>query len=69
MLANANNQSHIVQVRKHGQLTIPQRIRESLNIKAGDSIDVVVVKDVIILIPRTINSQGPTEAITDMSGR
>lgn len=40
---------------RRGELTIPKRIREFLNLKAGDRLDVSVKNKKIILTPRSLD--------------
>lgn len=38
-----------------GQMTLPQAVRNRLNLKAGDKLDVVVEDQRIILVPATLH--------------
>jgi len=66
MLVNTMSQPYTAQVRQRGQFTIPQKIRESLNIEEGDSLSVLIVGDAILLTPKTIRTQDFAEKIADI---
>lgn len=66
MIANTLSQPYTAQVRQRGQFTIPQKIRESLNIEEGDSLNVLMVGDAILLTPKAIRTQELAEKIADM---
>lgn len=66
MIANTPTQTYTAQVRQRGQFTIPQKIRESLNIEEGDSLNVSMIGDAILLTPKAIRTQELAEKIADM---
>lgn len=66
MLSDLTNQQYTVQVRQRGQLTIPQKIRESLAIEDGDTLNVVMVGEAILLTPKVTRTQGLAERIADL---
>ncbi len=66
MIADTLSQPYTTQVRQRGQFTIPQKIREFLNIEEGDSLDVLIVGGAILLTPKTIRTQELAEKIADM---
>jgi AbrB family looped-hinge helix DNA binding protein len=56
MLADslATTENYTVQVRQRGQLTIPQKVRESLGLDDGEMLTLVQVGDLIILTPKQL---------------
>jgi AbrB family looped-hinge helix DNA binding protein len=66
MLSDLTNQQYTVQVRQRGQLTIPQKIRESLAIEDGDTLNIVMVGEAILLTPKVTRTQGLAERIADL---
>ena len=48
---NLSIESYPVRLRSRGQITVPQRIREQLNVEDGDMLNLVQVGDVTVLVP------------------
>jgi AbrB family looped-hinge helix DNA binding protein len=55
-----------VQVRQRGQVTIPQRLRESLAIEDGDTLTVLQVGDALLLAPRALKTPALMDRLADM---
>ena len=55
-----------IQVRRRGQITIPRRLRESLAIKAGDTVSVFQVGEALLLTPRPLQTPQLIERMADM---
>lgn len=49
-----NDKPYSVQVRQRGQVTIPQKLRDSLKIAEGDTLMIVPVGDTLLLVPRQL---------------
>lgn len=43
-----------VRVRERGQITLPQSVRTSLAVDAGDTLNLVQIDDIILLSPRQV---------------
>ncbi len=54
------------QVRQRGQLTIPQKLRESLAINDGDIVTLVQIGDNILLTPKSLRTFELGDKIADM---
>lgn len=59
-------QDYSIQVRQRGQLTIPQKVRESLSIKEGDVLRLVQVGDGFLLTPKRLRTLELADSIADM---
>ncbi len=60
------SQDYSVQVRQRGQLTIPQKVRESLSIKDGDMLTLVKIGDGFFLTPKRLRTLELADTIADM---
>jgi AbrB family looped-hinge helix DNA binding protein len=55
-----------VRLRSRGQITIPQTVRDSLNVTEGDLLTLLQVGDVILLTPRQLQVPRLADKIVDM---
>lgn len=49
-----DSQSVRVLVRQRGQLTIPRKLRESLSIEEGDTLELLPIGDTLVIAPRPL---------------
>ena len=59
-------QSNPVRLRGRGQITIPQTVRDNLNITKGDMLTLLQVGDIILLTPRQPQVPRLADKIVDM---
>jgi AbrB family looped-hinge helix DNA binding protein len=68
MLADtlAKSENYTVQVRRRGQLTIPQKVRDSLGLDEGETLTLVQVGDLIILTQKQLRVAGLADHIATL---
>lgn len=55
-----------VQIRQRGQLTIPSKLRDSLNIEDGDVLTLLPVGDLLVLAPTQLRTPQLTDQLADL---
>ena len=66
MITDPELKKFTVQVRQQGQITLPQKLRESLAISEGDVLTFLQLGDNIVLTPHSLSTLELTDKINDM---
>jgi len=62
----SSSQRFTAQIRQRGQLTIPQKLRESLAINDGDTMTLLQLGDNILLTPKSLRTFELGDQLTNM---
>jgi len=49
-----NMKSFVTEIKSRGQLTIPKKIRESINLEEGEIVSIIPVGDSVIITPKRL---------------
>ena len=66
MITDTNLKKFTTQLRQRGQITIPQKLRESLAIDDGDVLTLLQIGDSILLTPRSMRTFELADKISDL---
>jgi AbrB family looped-hinge helix DNA binding protein len=55
-----------VRLRSRGQITVPQAVRDDLDVSEGDMLTLLQVEDVILLTPKQLQVSRLADKIADM---
>lgn len=66
MVADTDLQKFTTQLRQRGQITIPQKLRESLALHEGDVLTILQLGDNILLTPHTFRTFEIADKISDL---
>lgn len=61
-----DSQSVRVLVRQRGQLTIPRKLRESLSIEDGDTLELLPIGDTLVIAPRPLQVPALADRLASM---
>ncbi|MCB8943544.1 MAG: AbrB/MazE/SpoVT family DNA-binding domain-containing protein [Ardenticatenaceae bacterium] len=62
----SNSQQFTAQIRQRGQLTIPQKLRDSLAMQDGDTVTLIQVGDNILVSPKSLRTFELADKLADM---
>ncbi len=57
-------QTYAARVQPHGQVTIPQPVRESLSLNQGDILTIMQIGDTLLLTPKVLRTPALAEQFT-----
>jgi AbrB family looped-hinge helix DNA binding protein len=66
MVVDTDLQKFTTQLRQRGQITIPQKLRESLAINEGDVLTLVQLGDSILMSPSSLRTYELADRISEM---
>lgn len=66
MMLNEKPNTYQIQVRQRGQLTLPSKLRELMNIDDGDVLTLVSVGETLVLIPKPLRTPQLTEQLASL---